>query len=55
MNKEQYLEYIDYFNNKRYEAVTGYFAPDITVEYYDNVASPEAPAPTVYGQEPCQV
>ena len=33
MNREQYLEYVDHFNNKRYDAVTSYFAPDVTVEY----------------------
>jgi hypothetical protein len=33
MNREQFLEYVDHFNNKRYDAVTGYFAPDVTVEY----------------------
>ena len=33
MNREQYLEYVDHFNNKRYDAVTSYFTPDITVEY----------------------
>jgi hypothetical protein len=33
MNREQFLEYVDHFNNKRYDAVTSYFAPDITVEY----------------------
>ena len=33
MNREQFLEYVDHFNNKRYDAVTSYFTPDITVEY----------------------
>ena len=33
MNREQYLEYVDHFNNKRFDAVTSYFTPDITVEY----------------------
>ena len=32
MNREQYLEYVDHFNNRRYNAVTSYFAPDITVD-----------------------
>jgi len=43
MNREQYLEYVDHFNNKRYDAVTGYFAPDITVEYFDNAYGPLTP------------
>jgi hypothetical protein len=33
MNREQFLEYVNHFNNKRYDAVTSYFTPDITVEY----------------------
>ena len=32
MNRKQYLEYVEHFNNKRYDAVTSYFTPDITVE-----------------------
>ena len=49
MNREQYLEYIDHFNNKRYDAVTGYFAPDITVEYFDNAYGTPIPARTLRG------
>jgi len=51
MNREQYLEYIDHFNNKRYDAVTSYFTPDVTVEYYDDRSSPETPARTLYGRQ----
>lgn len=51
MNKEQYLEYIDHFNNKRYEAVTSYFAPDITVEYFTNWTNPKAPPRTLHGPQ----
>jgi hypothetical protein len=36
MNKEQYLEYINHFNNKRYDALTNYFTDDITLEYHDS-------------------
>jgi hypothetical protein len=49
MNREQYLEYVDHFNNKRYDAVTSYFAPDITVEYYDSAYGPQVPARTLHG------
>lgn len=49
MNREQYLEYVDHFNNKRYDAVTGYFTPDITVEYFDNAYGPQFPARTLHG------
>ena len=50
MNKKQYLEYIDHFNNKRYDAVTDYFAPDIAAEFYNNVMNPEKPALKLYGR-----
>jgi len=49
MNREQFLEYVDHFNNKRYDAVTSYFAPDITVEYFTNFLDPPAPARTLHG------
>ncbi len=49
MNRKQYLEYVDHFNNKRYDALTDYFAPDITVEYFDNPYGPPAPALTLHG------
>lgn len=51
MNKKQYLEYIDHFNHRRYDAVTGYFAPDITVEYFDNAYGQQFPARTLHGPE----
>jgi hypothetical protein len=50
MNRSQYLEYVDHFNHKRYDTVTGYFAPDIIVEYYDN-ATYDAPARTLRGRQ----
>jgi len=51
MNRKQYLEYVDHFNNKRYDAVTSYFAPDITVEYFDNAYGAKIPARTLHGPE----
>jgi len=51
MNREQYLEYVDHFNNKRYDAVTSYFAPDITVEYFDNAFGSDMEARTLHGRE----
>jgi hypothetical protein len=51
LNREQYLEYVDHFNNKRYDKVTSYFAPDITVEYFDNAYGPQIPARTLYGPQ----
>ena len=51
MNREQYQEYVDHFNNKRYDALTGYFTEDITVEYFDDAYAPYAPARTLHGRE----
>jgi len=51
MNRKQYLEYIDHFNNKRYDALKSYFTPDITVEYFDNAFSTQYPARTLHGPE----
>jgi hypothetical protein len=51
MNRDQYLEYVEHFNNKRYDAVTSYFAPDITVEYFTNWSDPHAPARTLHGRQ----
>jgi len=49
MNKKQYLEYVDHFNNKRWDAVTSYFAPDITVDYFDDGTYSGPPARTLHG------
>ncbi|MDH5781576.1 MAG: nuclear transport factor 2 family protein, partial [Dehalococcoidia bacterium] len=51
MNRDQFLEYIDHFNNKRYDAVTSYFAPDVTVEYFTDWASPQTLARTLHGRQ----
>jgi hypothetical protein len=51
MDRQQFLEYVDHFNKKRYDAVTGYFAPDVTVEYYDDATYTGAPARTVHGAQ----
>jgi len=51
MNRAQYQEYVDHFNNKRYDAVTSYFTPDITVEYFTNWTNPKAPAKTLQGPQ----
>ena len=51
MNRQQFLEYVDHFNTKRYDAVTGYFAPDVTVEYYDDATYKGAPARTLHGAQ----
>jgi hypothetical protein len=49
MDRRQFLEYIDHFNNKRYDALVSYFTPDITVEYFDNAYGTKIPARTLHG------
>jgi len=49
MNRKQYLEYVDHFNNKRFDKVAGYFTPDVTVEYPDNFAAPPIIPRTLHG------
>jgi len=51
MNREEFLTYVDHFNHKRYSALTGYFAPDVTVEYYDDATYTGAPARTLHGPQ----
>jgi hypothetical protein len=51
MNRAQYQVYVDHFNNKRYEPLVSYFAPDITVEYYDDATYKSPPARTLYGRD----
>ena len=49
MTKEELLVYIDHFNKRRYDQVAGYFAPDVTVEYFSNPQDPGAKPLTVHG------
>jgi hypothetical protein len=49
MTREEFEAYVDDFNNKRYDKVTGHFAPDITVEYFTNFKDPTTPARTLHG------
>lgn len=51
MNRGQYLEYINHFNNKRYDAVMSYFTPDFTVEFFTDWANPEMAARTMHGRQ----
>lgn len=51
MNREQFQTYIDHFNNKRYDAVVSYFAPDVTVEYNDDGTYSGPPARTLRGRD----
>ena len=50
MTRQEFLEYVDHFNNKRYDAVTSYFMPDCTVEYFSNMSNPRGSEPkTLHG------
>ena len=51
MNREQFLEYMDHFNNHRWDKVVSYFRPDVTLEYPDNFAGPNIPGRTLHGPE----
>jgi hypothetical protein len=49
MDRKGFLEYIDHFNNKRFDKVAGYFNPDVTVEYPDNFSGPAITPRTLHG------
>jgi hypothetical protein len=51
MNRKQFLEYMDHFNNKRWDKVTSYFCPDVTLEYPDNFMGPKTPGNTLHGPQ----
>lgn len=46
MNRKQFMEYVDHFNNHRWKKVTSYFRPDVTLEYPDNFMGPQIPGAT---------
>jgi hypothetical protein len=49
MNREQFLKYMDHFNNHRWDKVTSYFCPDVTLEYPDSFGNPGSPGRTLRG------
>jgi hypothetical protein len=51
MNREQFLEYMDHFNNHRWDKVTSYFGTDFTLEYPDSFGSPGSPAKTLHSPQ----
>jgi hypothetical protein len=46
VNRKQFLEYVDHFNNHRFDQVVSYFAPDVTVAYPDNFMGAQIPGRT---------
>ena len=54
MNREQFLEYANHFNSRRFDKVASYFRPDCTLEYPDNFQGPQmggATAKTLHGPQ----
>lgn len=51
LTREEFLEYIGYFNRKDFDGVTSYFDPNITVEYFDSGTGSQMPAQTLHGPE----
>jgi hypothetical protein len=46
MNRKQFMKYVDHFNHHRWDKVTSYFTPDVTLEYPDNFMGPQIPGIT---------
>jgi hypothetical protein len=46
MNRRQFLEYVDHFNNRRFDEVVSYLCPDVTLAYPDNFMGPQIPGLT---------
>src|SRR5512144_3174982 len=46
MNRKQFMEYVEHFNNRRFDKVAGYFCPDVTLAYPDNFMGPQIPGLT---------
>jgi hypothetical protein len=51
MNREQFLEYVDHFNNHRWDKVTSYFRPDVVLEYPDSFGNPGSSARSLHGPQ----
>ena len=46
MNRKQFMEYVEHFNNRRFDKVASYFRPDVTLEYPDNFMGSQLPGIT---------
>ena len=46
MNRQQFMEYTQHFNAKRFDKVASYFCPDVTLEYPDNFQGAQIPGVT---------
>jgi hypothetical protein len=51
MTREEFLQYMDHFNNHRWDKVTSYFGTDFTLEYPDSFGAPGKPANTLHSPQ----
>jgi hypothetical protein len=51
MTREEFLLYMDHFNNHRWDKVTSYFGEDFTLEYPDSFGTPGKPANTLHSPQ----
>jgi hypothetical protein len=51
MTREEFLVYMNHFNNKEYDELTKYFSDDIVVEYFDNFAVEKQNPKTLHGKD----
>jgi len=51
VDKQKLLQYIDHFNNKRYDEVMAFYDPDVVIEYPTMLAAPNDPPVTRRGRE----
>lgn len=51
MTREEFLEYMDHFNNHRWDKVTGYFGEDFTLQYPDSFGNPGTPGKTLHSPQ----
>ena len=46
MNRRQFMQYVNHFNNRRWDKVVSYFRPDVILDYPDNFMGPQIPGVT---------
>jgi hypothetical protein len=51
MTREEFLEYMDHFNNHRWDKVTSYFGKDFTLEYPDAFGTPGSRSNTLHSPQ----
>ena len=51
MTREEFLVYMNHFNNKEYDGLTKYFADDIVVEYFDNFVLEKQTPKVLHGKD----